>query len=64
MAIAVAGAIAIGDYVEAAAVVVLFAFADFLEDRCSMQARDAISAVLALTPDTAILLHSGEFLNH
>ena len=37
MIIAAAGAIALGDYTEAATVVVLFSIADFLETRCSGQ---------------------------
>lgn len=60
MIIAVAGAIAIGDYTEAAAVVALFGVAEFLEARCSIKARDAIAAVMALKPETAILAQSGE----
>lgn len=39
MLIAVAGSIALGDYTEAATVVVLFSLADFLENRCSGQVR-------------------------
>lgn len=58
--LAAAGAIAIGDYSEASIVVVLFCIADFLEERCTGQARDAISAVLALKPDTAVLAATGE----
>ena len=60
IALAAAGAIAIGDYSEASIVVVLFCIADFLEERCTGQARDAISAVLALKPDVAVLAESGE----
>jgi Cd2+/Zn2+-exporting ATPase len=58
--LAAAGAIAIGDYTEASIVVVLFCIADFLEERCTGQARDAISAVLALKPDNAVLAATGE----
>lgn len=58
--LAVSGAIAIGEYTEAGAVVVLFSIADFLEGRCTDQARDAISSVLSLRPDTAILADNGE----
>lgn len=58
--LAAAGAIAIGDYSEASVVVVLFCIADFLEERCTGQARDAISAVLALKPDNAVLAATGE----
>ena len=60
MTLAVAGAIAIGEYTEAGTVVVLFSVADFLESRCTGQARDAISSVLSLRPETAILADSGE----
>ena len=55
-----AGAIAIGDYTEAAAVVVLFGLAEWLEARATGRARDAISAVLALKPATAVLAATGE----
>ena len=58
--LAAAGAIAIGDYTEAGIVVVLFCIADFLEERCTGQARDAISAVLALKPDAAVLASTGK----
>ena len=60
MTLAVAGAIAIAEYTEAGAVVVLFSVADFLESRCTGQARDAISSVLSLRPETAILADSGQ----
>jgi len=40
--------------------VVLFSVADFLEGRCTGQARDAIAAVLALKPDVAVLASSGQ----
>lgn len=54
-----AGAIAIGDYTEAAAVVVLFGLAEWLETRATGRARDAIAAVLALKPETAVLAATG-----
>ncbi|KAK9829953.1 hypothetical protein WJX72_008845 [[Myrmecia] bisecta] len=60
MTLAVIGAIAIGDYTEAAAVVVLFALAEFFEDRCGERARNAIAEVIALSPATAILAETGE----
>ena len=59
MTLAVAGAIAIAEYTEAGTVVVLFSVADFLESRCTGQARDAISSVLSLRPETAVLADSG-----
>lgn len=52
MTLAAAGAVAIGDYPEAAAVVVLFAVAEHWE-RCSTdKARNAVAAVLNLRPDS------------
>lgn len=52
MSLAAAGAIAIGDYTEAAAVVVLFAVAEHWE-RCSTEkARNAVAAVLNLRPES------------
>ncbi|KAL4424213.1 hypothetical protein ABPG75_001514 [Micractinium tetrahymenae] len=60
--LATAGAIALADYAEAAAVVVLFAVAEHWE-RCSTdKARDAVAAVLTLRPETAKLAATGEQL--
>ena len=53
MTIAVAGAIAIGQWPEAAMVTVLFAVAELIESRSTDRARDAIRALMALSPDTA-----------
>ena len=53
MSIAVVGAIAIGKWEEAAAVVVLFALAQFLEDISLRRTRKAISSLLELAPATA-----------
>lgn len=60
MTIAVAGALAIGQYTEAGVVVVLFSVAEFLERNCSRRARDAVAGVLALKPETAVLADSGK----
>ncbi len=57
--IASAGAIAIEDFTEAAAVVVLFGGAEWLETRATGRARDAIAAILALKPSTAVLASTG-----
>jgi hypothetical protein len=59
MTLAVAGALALQDVTEAAAVVVLFSMADWMETSCTATARNAISAVLALKPATAVLAGSG-----
>ncbi len=40
--------------------VVLFGVADSLEANCVGKARDAIAAVMALKPETAVLADSGE----
>lgn len=53
MTIAVVGAIAIGQWPEAAMVTVLFAVAELIESRSTDRARDAIRALMALSPDTA-----------
>jgi Cd2+/Zn2+-exporting ATPase len=55
MAIAVAGALFLHQFSEAAAVVVLFAFAQMLEARTLEHARGAISALLDLTPAEALV---------
>jgi cation transport ATPase len=47
------------EFTEAAAVVFLFGFAVFLEDKCSVAARDAIAAVLALKPESAVIASTG-----
>ncbi|KAH7293616.1 hypothetical protein KP509_28G033300 [Ceratopteris richardii] len=59
MLIAVAGAIALGDYLEAGSVVFLFTLADWLESRSSDKARMAISSVASLAPQFAVLADSG-----
>ena len=60
--LAAVGAIAIGDYVEAGAVVVLFALSLFLENRCEDRAKQAIAQVIAIQPQTAVMADSGEWL--
>lgn len=60
MAIAVAGALAIDEWFEAATVLVLFGVAQALEARSLARARRAIADVLTITPPTAeLLLASG-----
>ncbi len=55
MVIAVVGAIALGEFTEAAAVVVLFSLADFLEDRCAGQVCTICNGPWAL-PVVALLI--------
>lgn len=53
MTIAVIGAIAIGQWPEAAMVIVLFTLSEMIESMSLNKARDAIQHLLALTPDNA-----------
>jgi Cd2+/Zn2+-exporting ATPase len=53
MTIAVTGAIAIGQWPEAAMVTFLFAVAELIESRSVDRARIAIRSLMAMTPDTA-----------
>ncbi|MEZ5317761.1 MAG: heavy metal translocating P-type ATPase [Vicinamibacterales bacterium] len=55
MVIAVAGAVALGDWVEAGAVVWLFAVAQHLEHASQQRARRAAHGLLTLAPDVAIV---------
>ncbi|KAA8998961.1 heavy metal translocating P-type ATPase [Affinibrenneria salicis] len=53
MSIAVTGAIVLGQWPEAAMVMVLFTLAEAIEAKSLDRARQAISGLMALTPDTA-----------
>jgi Cd2+/Zn2+-exporting ATPase len=53
MSVAVTGAAILGDYPEAAMVMVLFTLAEELEDRSMARARAAISGLMALAPEKA-----------
>jgi Zn2+/Cd2+-exporting ATPase len=59
MLVAVVGAIAIGEWFEAATVTFLFALAQFLETRAMERARHAIRALMDLTPDEATVRRGG-----
>jgi Cd2+/Zn2+-exporting ATPase len=59
MTVAVAGALAIGEWPEAAMVTVLFAVAELIESRSVDRARDAIRSLMALSPDTARVQQGG-----
>src|SRR5687768_7655024 len=59
MVIAVAGAIAIGEWLEAASVVFLFAVAQWLEVRTLERARQAIRALIDLSPQEAVVKRHG-----
>ncbi|CAK0869485.1 unnamed protein product [Prorocentrum cordatum] len=60
MGIAVCGAIGIGDYVEAAAVVFLFRLSEWLEFLATAKARNALAAVLAMRPEQAVVAGTGQ----
>jgi Cd2+/Zn2+-exporting ATPase len=55
MSLAVVGAIAIGEWPEAAMVVVLFAIAELIEAHSLDRARNAIRELMAMAPDTATI---------
>ncbi len=57
MLLAVAGALALGEWAEAATVVWLFAASQWLEVRTMERARDAIRAVMTLAPTDALVKH-------
>ena len=58
MAIAVTGAMAIGQWPEAAMVMVLFALAEMIEALSLDRARNAIHGLMAMTPDKATVLQA------
>ena len=58
--LAAVGAIAIGSYWEAAAVVFLFALGSYLEGRTMRKTRNALEELLEMTPDTATVRRGGE----
>ncbi|MFU8802439.1 MAG: heavy metal translocating P-type ATPase [Bradymonadaceae bacterium] len=57
--IAVVGAAAIGEWFEASTVIVLFAFAEWLEDVSMGRARQAITDLMELAPPVAIVRRGG-----
>ena len=59
MVIAVAGALALGEWLEGASVVFLFAVAQWLEVRTMERARQAIHALIDLSPREAIVRRAG-----
>jgi Cd2+/Zn2+-exporting ATPase len=57
--LAAAGAIVIGSYWEAAAVVFLFSLGSYLEGRTMRKTRDALQELLEMAPDTATVRRDG-----
>ena len=60
MTVAVIGAVAIGEWMEGASVVFLFALAQYLESRSMDRARHAIRALMDLTPPEATVVRDGQ----
>jgi Cd2+/Zn2+-exporting ATPase len=58
--LAAIGAIVIGEYWEAAAVVFLFSLGSYLEGRTMRKTRNALQELLEMTPDTATVRREGE----
>lgn len=56
MSVAVTGAVIIGQYPEAAMVMILFNLSEAIEDKALGRARNAIKSLMALTPETATVL--------
>lgn len=63
MTVAVAGAMAIGEWGEGATTIVLFSFAQWLESRSLERARRAITGLMALAPDMARVRRGGDELD-
>ena len=59
MAVAVTGAMVIGEWGEGASTVVLFSLAQLLEARSLERARRAISGLMSLAPETALVRRGG-----
>lgn len=59
MTVAVAAAMALGDFVEAAAVTVLFGIGELLEDRAVEKSRRSIRRLADIRPDTASVYENG-----
>ncbi len=61
-AVAGVGALALGEWAEAAAVLTLFSVGEYLEERASDRARSSIRELMDLSPSTARVKRGGEVL--
>jgi Cd2+/Zn2+-exporting ATPase len=59
MTIAIVGALALGDFVEAASIAILFGVAELLEAYSVDRARASIESLLEMAPDTAVVIRRG-----
>ncbi len=59
MSMATVGAILIGEYAEAAAVMVLFSLGEYLESKSSSRAKKSIESLMEIKSDTAVVLKNG-----
>ncbi len=62
MSVAVTGAILIGEFPEAAMVMVLFTISEVLEARSLDRARNAIEGLMSLAPDESLVQENGSFV--
>ena len=62
MSIATIGALAIGEYPEAVAVMLLYQIGEFFEDRAVDKSRDSIAALMDIRPDTANVERDGKVI--
>ncbi|CAJ1941785.1 unnamed protein product [Sphenostylis stenocarpa] len=63
MIIAVIGTIAMDDYLEAGTIVFLFSIAEWLESRASHKANAAMSSLMNLAPQKAVIAETGEVVD-
>jgi Cd2+/Zn2+-exporting ATPase len=59
MALAIVGAVAIGEYMEAGAIAFLFSFAELLEGFAVERANASVRALMRLSPDVATVVREG-----
>lgn len=60
MALATVGAVCIGEYMEACAVMILFQLGEFLEDKAADKTKNAVAGLMNIRPDTACVIRNGK----